>query len=128
MFDYLVTVIFLASFLLGAGAQVQTRVGSDCQAECLATLAPTKVGLRSQSQRDAANAERYRTLTQQQTLAYCNAVEHPIPGGKFPTAADTARRLKEFYEHEAGTQGQKGLLCSGEVRVPKGSVVDVARP
>ena len=112
MLNYLVTAIVLASFLLDAGAQVQTHVGSDRQAECLAMPARTEVALRFRSQRHATNAEHYRTLAQQQTLAYCNAVEHPIPGGKFPTAADTARRLKEFYEYKAGTQEKRACFVA----------------
>ena len=64
----------------------------------------------------AAEAQHFMGLAEAQRVAYRQAVEHPIPGGKFPTQADTSRRMQEYYTSRSDQARAKQKLYQGKLK------------
>lgn len=101
------TAVLLFCLVPFAKAQVQVPTVSNRQVHRLEQTAHTEADFRLLSSHYAHSEEHYKALAQQQEQAYRDAVEQPIPGGKFPTAIDIAFRWKEYFQRKAEEADRK---------------------
>jgi hypothetical protein len=75
----------------------QTSTYSDRQLAHLEKTAQSQTDYQTLVQGFAAAAQRFSALAEEQRAAHQHGTEHPLPGARFPTAADTSRRMQEYY-------------------------------
>lgn len=64
----------------------------------------------------AAAAQRFSALAEEQRAAHQHVTEHPLPGAKFPTTADTSRRMQEYYTARADQARAKQSMYRSKLK------------
>lgn len=112
---------FLCSALLSGSlavspAAAQLSHSTHRQLAHMERTAQTSPEYRALAAKYADEAVQFALKAEAQMAAYTQAVEHPIPGGKYPTAADTSRHLAEYYQSRADQARAKQNLYESKLR------------
>lgn len=100
-------VLAFVAFCSPAYTEAQTATTSDRQIRALAQIAHGRAEFLLLAAYFKERSRLYETLAAGQQHALARELDHPSAGSKYPTAADRARRLYEYYAAVAESARQR---------------------